>query len=192
MHPLCLFHHISSLFLFLPAPNPCATSDGKGPCSHLCLINFNQTFSCACPHLMKLQPDERNCKGKDTSCSSQTFALPESKPWESVHLSRVDQYNPFYRAEQNLSQTKVVFWTWTHSTLKLCLSCMQFDCVGVICYLHLSGGYHTLTRATCDWLVSLTLLSFCLLGSSLLHRDCVASSVRRRLTLTKLSITKYV
>lgn len=52
------------LSFFLAAPNPCATSDGKGPCSHLCLINFNQTFSCACPHLMKLQPDKRTCKGK--------------------------------------------------------------------------------------------------------------------------------
>lgn len=56
-------------FLFnsylLSAPNPCVTSDGRSPCSHLCLITFNQTFSCACPHLMKLQPDKRTCKGKD-------------------------------------------------------------------------------------------------------------------------------
>lgn len=56
------------------ARNPCATSDGRSPCSHLCLINFNQTFSCACPHLMKLQPDKRTCKGKDTYWYSQTFS----------------------------------------------------------------------------------------------------------------------
>lgn len=60
---------------FLLAPNPCATSDGKGPCSHLCLINFNQTFSCACPHLMKLQPDKRTCKGKDGNCALRAFYL---------------------------------------------------------------------------------------------------------------------
>ncbi|XP_043939564.1 prolow-density lipoprotein receptor-related protein 1 [Protopterus annectens] len=43
------------------APNPCAANDGKGPCSHLCLINYNQTTSCACPHLMKLAPDKKTC-----------------------------------------------------------------------------------------------------------------------------------
>lgn len=56
---LVLFHtHFS------PAPNPCAAKDGKEPCSHLCLINYNQTFSCACPHLMKLGPDRRTCYGE--------------------------------------------------------------------------------------------------------------------------------
>lgn len=54
---------IFACLFFLSAPNPCATTDGRSPCSHLCLINFNQTFSCACPHLMKLQPDKRTCKG---------------------------------------------------------------------------------------------------------------------------------
>uniref|UniRef100_A0A3P9L4P2 EGF-like domain-containing protein n=1 Tax=Oryzias latipes TaxID=8090 RepID=A0A3P9L4P2_ORYLA len=38
--------------------------NGKELCSHLCLINYNQTFSCACPHLMKLGPDKRTCYGK--------------------------------------------------------------------------------------------------------------------------------
>lgn len=56
---------------FLSAPNPCAPADGKPLCSHLCLINFNQTFSCACPHLMKLQPDKYTCKGKDRPVVSQ-------------------------------------------------------------------------------------------------------------------------
>uniref|UniRef100_A0A8C4Z0G3 EGF-like domain-containing protein n=1 Tax=Gadus morhua TaxID=8049 RepID=A0A8C4Z0G3_GADMO len=43
------------------APNPCAANEGLGPCSHLCLINYNQTFSCACPHLMKLGEDRHTC-----------------------------------------------------------------------------------------------------------------------------------
>ncbi|KAG7228330.1 hypothetical protein INR49_009194, partial [Caranx melampygus] len=69
-----------------PAPNPCATSDGKGPCSHLCLINFNQTFSCACPHLMKLQPDKRTCK------ESRKFLLYARQ----IEIRGVDIDNPYY------------------------------------------------------------------------------------------------
>uniref|UniRef100_A0A8C4SJC3 LDL receptor related protein 1 n=1 Tax=Erpetoichthys calabaricus TaxID=27687 RepID=A0A8C4SJC3_ERPCA len=33
----------------------------QGPCSHLCLINYNLSVSCACPHLMKLHPDKKTC-----------------------------------------------------------------------------------------------------------------------------------
>ncbi|KAJ8282634.1 hypothetical protein COCON_G00051530 [Conger conger] len=43
------------------ASNPCAGNNGKGPCSHLCLINYNRTAACACPHLMKLAPNNRTC-----------------------------------------------------------------------------------------------------------------------------------
>uniref|UniRef100_A0A670IUS4 LDL receptor related protein 1 n=1 Tax=Podarcis muralis TaxID=64176 RepID=A0A670IUS4_PODMU len=43
------------------APNPCEANGGKGLCSHLCLINYNSTYSCACPHLMKLAKDNVTC-----------------------------------------------------------------------------------------------------------------------------------
>uniref|UniRef100_A0A4W3IBD4 LDL receptor related protein 1B n=1 Tax=Callorhinchus milii TaxID=7868 RepID=A0A4W3IBD4_CALMI len=43
------------------APNPCESNHGRGACSHLCLINYNGTAACTCPHLMKLAPDEKNC-----------------------------------------------------------------------------------------------------------------------------------
>ncbi|XP_078716677.1 prolow-density lipoprotein receptor-related protein 1-like isoform X3 [Lampetra fluviatilis] len=43
------------------ANNPCGDNGGRGPCSHHCLINYNRTAACACPHLMKLQPDKRTC-----------------------------------------------------------------------------------------------------------------------------------
>eukprot|EP00066_Takifugu_rubripes_P020818 XP_011610084.1 PREDICTED: low-density lipoprotein receptor-related protein 1B [Takifugu rubripes] len=43
------------------ASNPCETNDGRGPCSHLCLINYNRTASCTCPHLMKLSPNKQSC-----------------------------------------------------------------------------------------------------------------------------------
>lgn len=47
-----------------PAPNPCEANGGRGPCSHLCLINYNRTVSCACPHLMKLHKDNTTCYGR--------------------------------------------------------------------------------------------------------------------------------
>lgn len=46
------------------APNPCEANGGRGPCSHLCLINYNRTVSCACPHLMKLHKDNTTCYGR--------------------------------------------------------------------------------------------------------------------------------
>uniref|UniRef100_A0A669EQI8 LDL receptor related protein 1 n=1 Tax=Oreochromis niloticus TaxID=8128 RepID=A0A669EQI8_ORENI len=68
------------------APNPCAAKDGKEPCSHLCLINFNQTFSCACPHLMKLGPDKRTCY------ESRQFLLYARQ----IEIRGVDIDNPYY------------------------------------------------------------------------------------------------
>uniref|UniRef100_A0A673K1S7 Low-density lipoprotein receptor-related protein 1B-like n=1 Tax=Sinocyclocheilus rhinocerous TaxID=307959 RepID=A0A673K1S7_9TELE len=44
-------------------PNPCAGNKGRGPCSHLCLINYNGSASCSCPHLMKLSANNRSCQG---------------------------------------------------------------------------------------------------------------------------------
>lgn len=52
------------LLLSGPAPNPCEANGGRGPCSHLCLINYNRTISCACPHLMKLHKDNTTCYGR--------------------------------------------------------------------------------------------------------------------------------
>ncbi|CAB1328019.1 unnamed protein product, partial [Coregonus sp. 'balchen'] len=43
------------------ASNPCEASGGRGPCSHLCLINYNRTASCTCPHLMKISADNFTC-----------------------------------------------------------------------------------------------------------------------------------
>ncbi|XP_016534121.1 low-density lipoprotein receptor-related protein 1-like isoform X3 [Poecilia formosa] len=68
------------------APNPCAAKDGKEPCSHLCLINYNQTFSCACPHLMKLGPDKRTC------FESRQFLLYARQ----IEIRGVDIDNPYY------------------------------------------------------------------------------------------------
>ncbi|KAK0138331.1 Low-density lipoprotein receptor-related protein 1 [Merluccius polli] len=68
------------------APNPCAANDGLGPCSHLCLINYNQTFSCACPHLMKLGADRHTCY------ESRQFLLYARQ----IEIRGVDIDNPYY------------------------------------------------------------------------------------------------
>uniref|UniRef100_A0A4W5Q8K7 LDL receptor related protein 1 n=1 Tax=Hucho hucho TaxID=62062 RepID=A0A4W5Q8K7_9TELE len=68
------------------APNPCANADGQSPCSHLCLISYNQTFSCACPHLMKLQADKHTCK------ESRQFLLYARQ----TEIRGVDIDNPYY------------------------------------------------------------------------------------------------
>ncbi|CAL4156177.1 unnamed protein product, partial [Meganyctiphanes norvegica] len=39
--------------------NPCALNNGG--CSHLCLLSFNETRQCNCPHIMTLGPDEKTC-----------------------------------------------------------------------------------------------------------------------------------
>ncbi|XP_048049460.1 low-density lipoprotein receptor-related protein 1B isoform X2 [Megalobrama amblycephala] len=43
------------------ASNPCEENSGRGPCSHLCLIDYNRTASCLCPHLMKLSLNNLSC-----------------------------------------------------------------------------------------------------------------------------------
>uniref|UniRef100_A0A3B3CPE7 EGF-like domain-containing protein n=1 Tax=Oryzias melastigma TaxID=30732 RepID=A0A3B3CPE7_ORYME len=60
--------------------------NGKELCSHLCLINYNQTFSCACPHLMKLGPDKRTCY------ESRQFLLYARQ----IEIRGVDIDNPYY------------------------------------------------------------------------------------------------
>uniref|UniRef100_A0A3Q3XIF9 EGF-like domain-containing protein n=1 Tax=Mola mola TaxID=94237 RepID=A0A3Q3XIF9_MOLML len=81
------------------APNPCAAKDGKDPCSHLCLINYNQTFSCSCPHLMKLGPDKRTCY------ESRQFLLYARQ----IEIRGVDIDNPYYN--YIISFTVNLFWT---------------------------------------------------------------------------------
>lgn len=59
-----VFWHVPLFPPFPSASNPCEENDGRGPCSHLCLINYNRTASCTCPHLMKLSPNKQSCFGE--------------------------------------------------------------------------------------------------------------------------------
>jgi hypothetical protein len=54
---------VSIIFLVLSdVKNPCG--DNNGNCSHLCLLSVNGTFKCDCPHVMRLNKDQRTCVGK--------------------------------------------------------------------------------------------------------------------------------
>ncbi|XP_048772894.2 low-density lipoprotein receptor-related protein 1-like isoform X3 [Ostrea edulis] len=44
----------------MSSSNPCAENNGN--CSHLCLISYNNTVGCVCPHLMELASDGKTCK----------------------------------------------------------------------------------------------------------------------------------
>lgn len=50
------------MFVVLDVENPCGVNNGG--CSHLCLLNGNNTYKCDCPHVMRLAKDEKNCIGK--------------------------------------------------------------------------------------------------------------------------------
>lgn len=43
-------------------PNPCG--DNHGGCSHLCLLHTNGSYRCDCPHVMRLDKDNKTCIGK--------------------------------------------------------------------------------------------------------------------------------
>uniref|UniRef100_A0A8C6YMA5 Low-density lipoprotein receptor-related protein 1 n=1 Tax=Nothoprocta perdicaria TaxID=30464 RepID=A0A8C6YMA5_NOTPE len=71
------------------APNPCEANGGKGPCSHLCLINYNRSLSCACPHLMKLDKDNTTCYGRRGRRKFLLYA-------RQMEIRGVDIDNPYY------------------------------------------------------------------------------------------------
>jgi len=75
--------HKSIVIIMISLPdikNPCGSNNGG--CSHLCLLNINQTFACGCPHLMALGPDNRTCIRKD-DLYSKNMSIP-SIP--SIHI----------------------------------------------------------------------------------------------------------
>lgn len=39
--------------------NPC--SDNNGGCSHLCLLSINRSYKCECPHVMRLDVNNKTC-----------------------------------------------------------------------------------------------------------------------------------
>ncbi|XP_077556086.1 LDL receptor protein 1 isoform X2 [Haemaphysalis longicornis] len=76
--------------------NSCAGNNGG--CSHLCLLSFNNTFECNCPHLMHLGED-----GK--TCHSMERVLLFSRPNE---IRGVDLDMPYYHVIPPFSSPKVI------------------------------------------------------------------------------------
>ncbi|KAI9558491.1 hypothetical protein GHT06_015278 [Daphnia sinensis] len=76
--------------------NPCGTKNGN--CSHLCLLNFNSTYRCHCPHVMKLAEDGRSCIRNER-------VLLFSRPNE---IRGVDLDNPYYHIIPPISLPQVL------------------------------------------------------------------------------------
>nr|XP_032823068.1 low-density lipoprotein receptor-related protein 1-like isoform X2 [Petromyzon marinus] len=70
------------------AENPCVANGGRGPCSHLCLIDYDRRAACACPLLMKLAPDRRTCN------EHWKFLLYARQ----MEIRGVDPDNPYFNA----------------------------------------------------------------------------------------------
>ena len=94
--------------------SPCSGPENGG-CSHLCLISFNNTFQCQCPHIMKLNSDKKTCvpheivllfskaneiRGVDLDHPAFNIIPPISLP-KVIHASEID----FSAAE------KRIYWT---------------------------------------------------------------------------------
>ena len=76
--------------------NPCGTNNGN--CSHLCLLSFNGTYRCHCPHVMKLADD-------GLSCVRNERVLLFSRPNE---IRGVDLDNPYYHIIPPISLPQVL------------------------------------------------------------------------------------
>ncbi|XP_046386652.1 prolow-density lipoprotein receptor-related protein 1 isoform X2 [Ischnura elegans] len=76
--------------------NPCGKNNGN--CSHLCLINVNNTYKCDCPHVMRLSDDRRNCVVNEK-------VLLFSRPNE---IRGVDLGAPYYHTIPTISLPQVL------------------------------------------------------------------------------------
>ncbi|XP_063218358.1 prolow-density lipoprotein receptor-related protein 1 [Bacillus rossius redtenbacheri] len=95
--------------------NPCG--DNNGNCSHLCLLSTNGTFKCDCPHVMRLDTDQRTCV-----VNEQVLLFSRSSEIRGVDLSL-----PYYHTIPTISlpqalspsqldfvaSSKKIYWTDT-------------------------------------------------------------------------------
>ncbi|XP_055591150.1 low-density lipoprotein receptor-related protein 1 [Uranotaenia lowii] len=74
-------------------------SQNNGGCSHLCLLSINQTYQCACPHVMRLDEDKKRCIPNEEIL---LFAMPSE-------IRGVDLQQPNHYTIPTIShQTQVV------------------------------------------------------------------------------------
>ena len=50
--------------VFAAVPNPCAMNNGGCGRDAVCLLSFNRTARCRCPHLRRLKADNKTCEGQ--------------------------------------------------------------------------------------------------------------------------------
>ncbi|XP_042220954.1 prolow-density lipoprotein receptor-related protein 1-like isoform X2 [Homarus americanus] len=102
-------------------PNPC--KEDNGGCSHLCLLSFNGTHQCNCPHIMSLGSDNKTCirnakvllfsrpneiRGVDLNKPSHDIIPRISLP-KVQHASQLDfeaKSKKIYWADLNLNEVK--------------------------------------------------------------------------------------
>lgn len=77
-------------------PNPCG--ENNGGCSHLCLLNGNKTYKCDCPHVMRLNKDQRTCEVNEKVL---LFARPSE-------IRGVDLEQPYYHTIPTISLPQVL------------------------------------------------------------------------------------
>lgn len=92
----------------LSAPNPCAINNGG--CSHLCLLNYNNTVGCRCPHLKRLMPDKKTCEGKVTE---------EENNWSVSKKSLSDAYK--------IDMPCFIMWSKSNITKKFSFIAVKLD-----------------------------------------------------------------
>lgn len=73
-------------------------TNNNGGCSHLCLINKNNTYRCKCPHIMKLDVDNKTCLPNE-------IVLLISRPNE---IKGVDLEQPYYHTIPPINLPKVI------------------------------------------------------------------------------------
>ncbi|XP_068223129.1 low-density lipoprotein receptor-related protein 1 isoform X3 [Palaemon carinicauda] len=93
-------------------PNPCAKNNGG--CSHLCLLSFNGTYQCNCPHIMSLGPDEKTCIRNEKvllfSRPDEIRGVDLSKPTHDI-IPRISVPKVQYASQLDFdSKTKKIYW----------------------------------------------------------------------------------
>ncbi|KAB0803781.1 hypothetical protein PPYR_00751 [Photinus pyralis] len=76
--------------------NPCG--ENNGGCSHLCLLHTNKTYRCDCPHVMKLDVDNRTCV-----VNERVLLIARSN-----EIRGVDLVQPYYHTIPTISSPQVL------------------------------------------------------------------------------------
>nr|XP_045618524.1 low-density lipoprotein receptor-related protein 1B-like isoform X1 [Procambarus clarkii] len=94
------------------AANPC--KDNNGGCSHLCLLSFNGTYQCNCPHIMSLGPDNKTCLRNEKvllfSRPNEIRGVDLNKPTHDI-IPRISLPKVQHAAQLDFeAKTKTIFW----------------------------------------------------------------------------------